>query len=455
MRPFYTLTLLLMAFAAQAQTIGLQSFATGFDGPVEITNAGDQRLFVVEQGGKIRIVSPAGVINTTPFLDLTAIVNQTAPEGGLLGLAFHPDYASNGFFYVNYTNTAGHTVIARYSVSANPDIASTVASVILTINQPFQNHNGGTLRFGPDGFLYIGMGDGGSGGDPGNRAQNITELLGKMLRIDVNGTAPYTSPPSNPYVGVAGADEIWAIGLRNPWKFSFDAVTGDLWIADVGQENVEEINKAGSTLAGLNYGWRCYEGNNAYLTAGCLPAASMTFPFSSYSSATGSGNCSITGGYVYRGSTYPNFVGKYFFADYCSNKIGMLTAAGVQTFSPAFSGNNFTTFGVDNNNALYIAGGSNGTVYKVIDSSLGISDLSGLQFSIAPNPVAAVFSIRLTDAAFPVKVQLFDLIGKKVSETMMVSAVQQVETGSTVRGMYLLQLQDANGKTGRTKLLLQ
>jgi glucose/arabinose dehydrogenase len=306
-----------------AQTIGLQTFATGFSNPVAIVNAGDSRLFVVQRGGAIRILNANGTINATNFLTLTSSTIVSGGERGLLGLAFHPNYATNGYFYVNYTRASdGATVIARYNVSANPDVAdASSAQVLLTIAQPFSNHNGGSLVFGPDGYLYIGMGDGGSGGDPDNYGQNINSLLGKMLRIDVDSGSPYAIPAGNPYAGATpGADEIWAVGMRNPWKFSFDKQTGDLWIADVGQNAREEINKAASTAAGLNYGWRCYEANIPYNTNGCQSASNYFMPVANY--ALGNGYCSITGGYVYRGSTYPNMVGKYFFSDYCSNRIG-------------------------------------------------------------------------------------------------------------------------------------
>ena len=321
---------------SQSGVVQLTSFATGFSSPIAIANCGDSRLFVAEQDGIIKVVNSNGTVNPTSFLNITTLTNANG-EQGLLGMAFHPNYASNGFFYVNYTRISdGATVVARYTVdSGNPNSANSAsATILLTIAQPFSNHNGGTLAFGPDGFLYIGMGDGGSGGDPGNRAQNTTELLGKMLRIDVNSGSPYSIPSNNPYVGVAGADEIWAIGLRNPWKFSFDKQTGDLWIADVGQNVYEEINKAASTEAGLNYGWRCYEGNTAYNTSGCPAQATMKPPVAVINHSSGA--CSITGGYVYRGTTYPNFQGKYFFSDYCLARIGMVDNLGNVTFSSTF-----------------------------------------------------------------------------------------------------------------------
>src|SRR5690606_21188454 len=230
-------------------------------------------------------------------------------ERGLLGLAFAPDYETSGRFYVNYTNPNGNTVIARYTVSENPNVANSTGTVLLTIEQPFSNHNGGSIHFGPDGYLWIGMGDGGSAGDPNNNGQNKNSLLGKMLRIDVSGES-YTSPSDNPFVGTDGADEIWSYGLRNPWKFSFDRETGDVWIADVGQNAVEEINRQPSITEGINYGWRCYEGNSPYQTSGCAAQETMTFPVATYNHP--GGRCSVTGGFVYRGENYPNLSGKYF-----------------------------------------------------------------------------------------------------------------------------------------------
>ena len=244
---------------ACAQTIDLEVVSDDFDLPIEITHAGDDRLFVVEQGGLIRILNADGEVNETPFLNVSNLVSNGF-ERGLLGLAFHPDYAENGYFFINYTNAAGNTVVARYSVQdGDPDQADANSALpIITINQPQPNHNGGTVRFGPDGYLYIGMGDGGGQNDPNGNGQNINILLAKMLRIDVDtdGEEPYEIPAGNPFLGVDGADEIWAYGLRNPWKFSFDSATNDLWIADVGQDQFEEINMAASTAAGLNYGWR-------------------------------------------------------------------------------------------------------------------------------------------------------------------------------------------------------
>lgn len=446
------------ALFGYCQTIALQTFATGFDGPVEITNAGDSRLFVVEKGGLIRILNSNGTINSTPFLNLSTLIS-TDIEQGLLGLAFHPNYATNGYFFVNYTNTSGNTVIARYSVnSGNPDIANTTGTILMIIAQPYTNHNGGSIKFGPDGYLYIGMGDGGSGGDPGNRAQNINENLGKMLRIDVNSTiAPfYTSPATNPYVGIAGNDEIWAIGLRNPWKFSFNRLNGDLWIADVGQNAIEEINKIGNPLpnTGINFGWRCYEGNSTYNTTGCASSSTMTFPFAQY--ARSGGACSVTGGYYYTGTIYPNFQNKYFFTDYCDDKIRMVNNAGVITTSTSFSGNNFVTFGEDVNGELYIAGISSGTIYKIIDSSLSNTDFEKNGFSIFPNPTKESFTIRSSSENLATKIDVIDLSGKLLFNKELNSNPENtIATNSLSKGIYLITLETKNGTNYSTKLIVE
>ena len=357
------------------------------------------RLFIIEKRGRIRILNlQTGVVNDTPFLNIDSLVGGGAAEfdeRGLLGLAFHPDYQNNGFFYVNYTNTtcggndSCDTTIARYSVSANPDIADPSSAVVLLgIAQPFPNHNGGWMGFGPnDGFLYIAQGDGGSANDPGNRAQDTTnQLLGKILRIDVDGNdaGNYGIPPDNPFVGVAGDDEIWAYGLRNPWRPSFDRENGDLYIADVGQTAWEEVDyQKASAPGGRNYGWRCMEGNHCTGLSGCVcNSASLTDPIHEYSHGQG---CAVTGGYVYRGCAIPSLTGTYFFADYgCftpnppiwSFEVvgGALTNLVTRTseLSPSIQGvlvNQISSFGEDALGEIYIVdqgSGSNGQIFKII-----------------------------------------------------------------------------------------
>lgn len=441
-----------------AQTIGLQTFATGFSSPVAIVNAGDSRLFVVQRGGAIRILNANGTINATNFLTLTSSTIVSGGERGLLGLAFHPNYATNGYFYVNYTRASdGATVIARYNVSANPDVAdANSGQVLLTVSQPFSNHNGGSLVFGPDGYLYIGMGDGGSFGDPNNYGQNINSLLGKMLRIDVDGGSPYAIPVGNPFAGATpGADEIWATGMRNPWKFSFDRQTGDLWIADVGQDVTEEINKVSTPLTtGLNFGWRCYEANIPYNTSGCQSASNYFMPVANY--ALGNGYCSITGGYVYRGSTYPNMIGKYIFSDYCSNRIGWVgNNGGTITWSSVFTGN-FVSFGEDINGELYVAGISNGTISKIIDTSLGTEDFQRNGLSLYPNPAQHSVTLQNTSLLNLTQLSVFDMMGKKVMHQNMNSAEStEISIGQLSPGLYVVSVEEVNGNTFTSKLMVK
>ncbi len=453
MKQLYLL-LIMIGLPLSAQTVNIQLFAQGFSGITEVVNAGDARLFVVEKSGRIKILNPDGTTKATPFLQLPSNMLGSSNEQGLLGLAFHPNYATNGYFYINYVNSGGNTVIARYSVSSSDaDLADTAsASILLTIDQPFSNHNGGTLKFGPDGYLYIGMGDGGSAGDPGNRAQNLNLLLGKMLRIDVDGGSPYAIPADNPYVGIDGADEIWAVGLRNPWKFSFDSETDDLWIGDVGQDVMEEINKAPATTAGLNYGWKCYEGTSVYASCN-TPDVTYTPPFAEYSQAS-TGGCSVTGGYVYRGTAYPNFVGKYFFADFCQNRINYVDESGAITYSATFSGSNFyTTFGVDVNNELYVAGNA-GRIYKIIDTSMGVNDLSVATVALYPNPGRQFVSVKTSGHTLPATVSLHDLTGKRLWSQTMTEAETTLDVQGFARGIYMLTVADDKGQRTTKRLAI-
>jgi glucose/arabinose dehydrogenase len=297
-------------------TLELQQVAVGLGSPVALTAPqGDARLFVVQQHGVIRIIEN-GILLPTPFLDIQSRV-LAGGERGLLGLAFHPEYQANGYLYVNYTNTAGHTHVERYSVSpTNPNVADqSSASLLLAIEQPYSNHNGGMILFAPDGMLLIGMGDGGSGGDPHGHGQNRSTLLGSLLRIDVSGS-PYSIPPDNPFAGSATfRPEIWASGLRNPWRFSVDRVTGILYIADVGQNRLEEVNAIPVTSAAVNYGWKVMEGNECFQATSCNRNG-LTEPVLVYNRQNG---CSVIGGYVYRGSAMPEIQGHYFYSDYCAS----------------------------------------------------------------------------------------------------------------------------------------
>ncbi|HEX8185824.1 MAG TPA: PQQ-dependent sugar dehydrogenase [Blastocatellia bacterium] len=370
--------------------VQLQNVFTGLSSPVYVTNShdGTNRLFIIEKPGRILVAQP-GATTTTVFLDIASRVLSSGSEQGLLGLAFHPRYITNGRFFVNYTRqTDGATVVAEYHVSAtNPNVADTTETVFLTIPQPFTNHNGGMIEFGRDGYLYIGMGDGGSANDPGNRAQDVNNLLGKILRIDVdhpNGGVPYSSPSDNPFFGsISGADEIYATGLRNPWRFSFDRGTGSLYVGDVGQGAREEIDIV--TLGG-NYGWRVMEGmicNPNFNGGVCTPPPGSILPIWDYSHA--SGRCSITGGYVYRGARSTVPVGSYIFADYCTGEIWQLFN-GAQTLllDTTF---NITSFGEDEAGEIYVVGQS-GTVARL---------------AFSPAPPACSFSISPTTEFFPME----------------------------------------------------
>ena len=363
--------LLLASLSLRAQPIiELQDYAIGFQEPVAIRHAGDERLFIVQQNGIIRIIDGGGQPLATPFLNIDARVGSGG-ERGLLGLDFHPDYPDSNYFYVNYTNNSGHTRVSRFSGTANPNIADPDSEVILlSVNQPYSNHNGGDVHFGPDGYLYTGLGDGGSGGDPQNYSQTPTSLLGKMLRIDVTNGAPYAIPPTNPFVGsTAVANEIWALGLRNPWRFSFDRLTGDLWIGDVGQNAWEEVDfQPAASTGGENYGWRCYEGNTPYNTTGCGPVGNYIAPVAVYDHSN-NGGCSITGGYVYRGSQYPDLYGHYLYTDYCTGRIWSLAPNGqggwTKTELLNAINNDLSSFGEDVNGELYLAGLGSGKIYKI------------------------------------------------------------------------------------------
>jgi glucose/arabinose dehydrogenase len=349
-----------------SDSIILTPLVTGLDLPLYLTvPAGDQRLFIVEKTGRIRIVKE-GALLPTPFLDLSGAVS-TGSEQGLLSMAFHPDYATNGFFYVDYTDGNGDTHVTRYSVSdGDPDAANPAsAKTILTVDQPFDNHNGGLLLFGPDGKLYVGLGDGGSGGDPLGNGQSLGTLLGKILRIDVDAGDPYAVPPDNPFVGRAGArGEIWAYGLRNPWRFAFDAATNRLYIADVGQSAWEEVNVVPADQGGQNFGWNIMEGTHCYGASSC-DQGGLTLPVLEYSHDDG---CSITGGYVYRGTLAASVKGQYFYSDYCTGFLRSFTFDGTTASAPTTWNvgdiGNVQSFGEDAAGELYILS-TNGTVYRV------------------------------------------------------------------------------------------
>ncbi len=374
------LALFLAPAKAQAAQTGISAVAwprlslvlraEGLTQPVQVAHAGDGTgtLYAVEQVGRIRTIRN-GTLGAAPFLDISGRV-LAGGERGLLGLAFPPGYATKGYFYVNYTrNPDGATVIARYRVTPDPDVADPSSEeVLLVIDQPFSNHNGGQIAFGPDGFLYIGTGDGGSGGDPQGNAQNPSTLLGKMLRIDVEGGAtPYAIPPGNPFAGNAGSrGEIWAMGLRNPWRFSFDRGTGDLYIGDVGQGSFEEVDfQPASSAGGENYGWNVVEGNSCYGGTACNPSDFVP-PVAVYDHSAG--KCSVTGGTVYRGNAFPGMQGIYFYGDFCTGEIFGLTRDGsawetALLLDAPFS---ISSFGEDETGNLYAANYGGGSVHEIV-----------------------------------------------------------------------------------------
>lgn len=341
-----------------------------FAAPVDIASAGNGRLFIVEQDGIIRVIANDPTATAAPvFLDIRARVSAGG-EAGLLGLAFHPNYAQNGFFYVNYTHEASGTLvtrIARFQVTSNPDVADPNSErILLTVVQPFPNHNAGDLAFGPDGYLYITMGDGGSGGDPGNRAQNLDDLLGKLLRLDVDNSSSsqnYAIPADNPFVGRAGRDEIWASGLRNPWRISFDRATGDLYTADVGQNAWEEVDfQPADSPGGENYGWRLKEGTHCFNPSSNCDPGGLTEPMYEYRQENG--RCAITGGFVYRGQQFPTLHGWYLFADFCTGELFGLAPGTRAPVHFATADGSISTFGEDDSGELFFAT-LGGTIHRV------------------------------------------------------------------------------------------
>lgn len=370
-----TLPFLLCSLTLFSQPkLELELYKSGFDEVVDIANAGDARLFIVERAGVIKIIDSSGSTLSTPFLDIADQVEAGYVEQGLLGLAFAPDYTTSGDFYVCYIDNDENTVVSRFKVSTFDENVADEATeqIVYTADQPFVNHNGGDLAFGPDGYLYIGLGDGGSAGDPGNRAQDPEEQLGKMHRIDVNGTVTYVTPTDNPFYGSTDTLEtIWDIGLRNPWRYSFDRLTGDLWIGDVGQDLYEEVDFEPAATGGFNYGWKCYEADDEFAPSACEDDIDYTFPVFQYSHSFSAGGFAIVGGYVYRGSLYPGMYGYYIFGDNVSDNWWTLIADG----SGGWTSEKFedlsadlSTFGESVDGEIYCAELYTGRVYHVIDA---------------------------------------------------------------------------------------
>jgi len=436
--------------------LALEEFSEGFSVPIGIENCGDERLFIVEQTGMIWIVNAAGIKSASPFIDLSDKIQFDGAERGLLGLAFHPDYATNGYFYVNYTNVAGNTRISRFSVSDdNPMMADASSEmVMIKVKQPYANHNGGCLRFGPDGYLYIGLGDGGDAGDPNQFAQDPGSLLGKLLRIDVNGALPYSIPVSNPFVGVEGyMPEIYALGLRNPWRFSFDRTTGDLWLADVGQDKWEEINyKKADLPGGQNYGWDCKEGFKKFEPANCDVTDQLTHPIYAYSHDMG---CTVIGGFVYRGTEFPNMIGKYFFNDYCSGVYSTIVKGETDWVThPLLTEGAFeyVTFGENYMGELYVSDVIGGEILKIIDNSEIVLRFASENSSanLYPNPNNGEFSINYTspeDGNYIVSIK--NMMGQQIvsSSTAAQKGINMYAFTNTelLPGNYIINLKGDSG----------
>lgn len=345
--------------------------ATGFTRPTFVTNASDNsnRLFVLEKPGRVRVII-SGLLVAQPFLDISSIVGSASNEQGLLGLAFHPDFEKNGRFFVAYTAKDASNTVAEYRVANPSDEVADANSgkVLFSVPDQYPNHNGGMLAFGPDGYLYVSMGDGGSAGDPNGNGQNLNSLLGKLLRIDVNSGSPYGIPAANPFASQTGArPEVWAYGLRNPWRFTFDRQTGDLWIGDVGQDKYEEVDfQPAGSKGGENYGWSTMEGTHCYKPQSDCKQDGLTLPVYDYDHGQG---CSVTGGYVYRGKAIPALAGHYLFVDYCGTTLMATTRSSDGTFSTAEIGKvptGVTAFGEDESGELYFTVDNEGAVYKLV-----------------------------------------------------------------------------------------
>ncbi len=452
-----------------------------FSSPLEIVRAGDgtNRLFVVQQRGIIWVFENNPTVSSrTAFVDLSDRVSQSGFELGLLGVAFHPNYETNGYFYVNYTRGpqgGRESVIARFQVSpSNPDSALKETEFpILIFSQPYDNHNGGKLLFGPDGYLYIGTGDGGDGGDPGNRAQNRDSLHGKVLRIDVDNTdvgLNYAIPPTNPYYDNMDGyrEEIYAYGLRNPWKFSFDSETGTLWLGDVGQETREEVD---IIVSGGNYGWRIMEGTVCYNPPSGCDTTGLILPVWDYANETGAGtNYSVTGGYVYRGSSISSLVGKYIYSDYGSGRIWALTYDGENPATNELlydSPYQVSSFGEDQNGELLVLSysGGNGRIYRLTGPVTGVEETETTASTFVlqpnyPNPFNPSTTVRFSVSSEQlVKLNVFDVLGRHVA-TLLESTLHPgehsviFEPKELPSGVFLLRL-EAGGFVQTRKLIYQ
>jgi hypothetical protein len=450
-----------------------------FSSPVFLTHAydGTNRIWVVQQGGLIRVFpNDSTTTNVQTFLNVTNKIS-TGGERGLLGLAFHPNYENNRYFYIYYTRVGdGALIISRFTTMAgNPNKADSLSEFnLLTIPHPtYSNHNGGCLMFGSDGYLYIGPGDGGGGGDPFNNAQNTNVLLGKILRINVDtayGGNNYGIPPGNPFIGGGGRQEIFAWGMRNPWRFSQDPVTNTIYCGDVGQDSWEEVD---TLWVGKNYGWRCYEGFAPYNTQGCTTMTAYTFPIIVYHNGPPEPECSITGGYVYRGSRVSWLVGRYIYGDYCSRKVWKLRLQGGILSDTGFIGtapSSILSFGVDQNNELYLC--LTGGIYKLFDSAIGNGE-PGISFPTEyslfqnyPNPFNPSTTIKFAvppsegDRGMLVQLKVYDADGQEVSviaNREFSAGTHEVtwDAAAFPSGVYFYQLESGDTKLAKKMVLLR
>ena len=458
MKYFFFFILLILATLLQGQELQINQIpGLFFNQPVDIATTyveGDSRVFVLEKRGRIYIVDDPDSENPSiladPFLDIISAVDDDF-EGGLLGLAFHPDFADNGYFFLNYTieDNSGDfaTVISRWSVDPNNMNLADANSeeIVMTIPQPKKNHNGGDIAFGADGMLYIPTGDGGGAGDIYQNGQDHTSLLGKVLRINVD-ELPYTIPVDNPFVGDDFTlDEIWSIGWRNPWKFSFDRETGDFWAADVGQNEIEEVDfEAAGDVGGRNYGWNCFEGLLDYNPYQCPDGIDHTEPVFWYDQSQGWK--SITGGYVYRGTRHPDLIGKYIFTDFEDSRVFWLTEqvgpGDFSTIKYEFNSPGFpigvATFGESSKGELYFATFLNGQLWRISTSLVNeTSEKSRFDFTISPNPVAEILEISV-DAKFIQSMRIYDLSGNE--HKVLVQQENTVDVRELPQGSYILTI---------------
>ena len=462
------ITLVALSCSAGAQSpIVFTPYASGLSSPVDIQHApGDgSRLFIVQQGGLLRVVEN-GTLLPTPALNLSTRI-ITGSERGFLGLAFDPMWPDSAYIYVNFTRTGdGANMVARYTRSVGPGVTFDLASerVLLAIPDFASNHNAGALAFGEDGYLYITTGDGGNGGDPNNNGQTLTALLAKILRIDVRGsrltnectggTVNDRIPPDNPFVGstAPACDEIYAYGFRNPWRRSFDRDTDALWVADVGQESWEEVD---TVQAGGNYGWRRMEGTHCYNPSTNCQTGDLLLPVWEYSSGSGSGNCSVTGGYVYRGSNISTLFGRYIFADYCSGRVWSLDYSGATPVSTQIgTRSNPTTFGEDLSGEMYVAAGS--TVYRLdpnpVAGEAGSADTALSLSIVGPHPIVGRGALRVAvSQSGPARLTLFDVLGREMAVLFdgaldAASAHEVALDGSALSpGVYIARLSSGAG----------